>query len=364
MSPGRQVRFWLIGFGVFAFLIWLLSGMLLPFAAAMAIAYFLDPVVDRCAVLGLPRWLSSALVLLFFTVILVAGLILILPVVQAQILQFIDVLPGYAKLISERILPLLERLVRKLSEADVENLRAAAGNYAGELVTWLARVIKGILSSGFALFDVFSILFITPVVAFYVLRDWDLLVARVDAWLPRQYAETIREQARLVDRTLAGYIRGQATVCFTLGLFYAVMLSLAGLNFGLMVGFLAGLITFIPYVGSLVGFVSGVGIALGQFDQMWQVAVIGIIFLIGQTLEGYVLTPKLVGENVGLHPVWVMFALLAGASLAGFVGILIALPVAAVIGVLIRFALKRYLESPFFRGESTSGMAGTSESGR
>ena len=350
MNQARHLRFWLIGFGLFVLALWLLAGMLLPFVAGLAIAYFLDPMVDRSERMGLPRWAGAVLVLLSFVVVAVSVVLLLLPLVQAQATLLIDTLPHYAEVLRERVLPAIDRLVHRLSPEDVERLRGAAGQYAGEAVSWIGRVLRGILSGGLALFDVFSVLFITPVVAFYLLRDWDKLIASVDGWAPRQHLGTIRAQAREVNRTLAGFVRGQALVCLVLGLFYALGLSAAGLNFGLVIGLVAGLLSFIPFVGSLFGFITSTGLALLQFDSLWQVAIVVAIFVIGQMVEGNVLTPKLVGDKVGLHPVWVMFALLAGGSLFGFVGVLLAVPVASVIGVLTRFALGRYLASDYYNG--------------
>lgn len=350
MNETRQLRFWLVGFALFAAAVWLLSGMLLPFVTGLAIAYFLDPLVDRTERLGLPRWAGALLVLLSFAAVVVLFALLLLPLVQAQAALLIDTLPHYSQVLRDRVLPALDRLLHRLSPEDLERLRGAAGQYAGEAVGWLGRVLRGILSGGLALFDVFSVLFITPVVAFYLLRDWDRLVETVDGWLPRQHLSTIREQIVEVNRTLAGFVRGQALVCLVLGLLYAVGLSAAGLNFGLVVGLLSGLLSFIPYVGTLFGFVTSTGLALLQFDELWRVGVVVAIFVFGQMIEGNVLTPKLVGDKVGLHPVWVMFALLAGGSLFGFLGVLLAVPVAAVIGVLTRFALRRYLASAYYNG--------------
>jgi len=351
MSPERQLRVWLIGFGVFVALLWLLAGVLLPFVAGMAIAYFLDPLVDRLERWRVPRTVGSILVLIGFALVLVAVILLVVPVLQAQIIGLAESLPGYVEAARERFMPLARRLLRNLSPADVERLRGMAGNFAGELMTWLGTVVQGIVTGGLALFDVLSILFITPVVAFYLMRDWDRMVNALDRWLPRRKVDIIRAQAREVDRTLAGFVRGQASVCVVLGLFYALSLTAAGLTFGFSVGLLAGLLSFIPYVGSLVGFVTSTGLAMLQFQEWWSVGVVAAIFVVGQAVEGNVLTPKLVGERVGLHPVWVIFALLAGGYLVGFLGVLVALPVAAVIGVLVRFTLRQYLASDLYSGD-------------
>ncbi|BAI71951.1 hypothetical protein AZL_013130 [Azospirillum sp. B510] len=350
MTPAKQLRFWLIGLGLFVLALWLLSDMLLPFVVGLAIAYLLDPAVDRLEVARLPRWLGTTLVLLGFLLVMVMMALLLLPLLQGQIAHLLEVLPTYATLVKERLIPALNRFIHRLPQDDVERLRAAAGAYAGELASLVGNIVTRILSGGLALFDIVTLMFITPVVAFYILRDWDLMVGKVDSWLPRQHAETVREQAREVNATLSGFLRGQATVCVVLGVFYALALSVAGLDFGLVIGLLAGLLSFIPYVGTLFGFVSSTGLALLQFDELWRVGIVVGIFLFGQAVEGNVLTPKLVGDKVGLHAVWVMFALLAGGSLFGFVGVLLAVPVAAVIGVLTRFALRQYLSSSYYRG--------------
>lgn len=357
MTAERQLRFWLIGLALFAVALWLLRDVMLPFVAGMAIAYFLDPLVDRVEAWRLPRWLATTVVLASFAVVLTLALILLVPLLQHQIVEFINTLPHYADLVRDRLVPIGRRLLRRLSDDDVERLRTAAGQYAGSVVSWFGSVLHGILTGGLALFDVLSVVLITPVVAFYLMRDWDRLVAKVDHWLPRPHADIIRQQVREVDRTLAGFVRGQATVCVALGLFYAIGLTAVGLNFGLVIGMVAGLLSFIPYVGSLVGFVASTGIAMVQFDSYLMVGVVVAIFLIGQAVEGNVLTPKLVGERVGLHPVWAIFALLAGGSLFGFLGVLVAMPVAAVIGVVVRFALRSYLDSPYYRGGGGGGAA-------
>ena len=353
MTAGRQVRFWLVGFAVFVLLVWVLRDMLLPFVAGMAIAYLLDPAVDRLERGGAPRWLATTLVLLSFVLVALLAVVLVVPLIQGQVSDLIDRVPAIVAWFKREVLPRVERLVARLSPEEVERLRTAAGDYAGTAVSWAVDLVKGIFTGAVSFFDVLSVVLITPIVAFYLLRDWDKLVGAVDGWLPRAHLGTIREQAREADRTLAGFVRGQAAVCLVLGLFYAVALTLVGLDFGLVVGLVAGLLSFIPFVGSLVGFISSVGIAFFQYDELWRVGLVAGIFIFGQAVEGNVLTPKLVGDRVGLHPVWVMFALLAAGSLFGFTGVLLAVPVAAVIGVLVRFALRQYLASGYYTGAAS-----------
>lgn len=352
MTTAQQGKVWLAVSIGFAGFLWLFSPVLLPFVAGLAIAYLLDPTVDRLEAVGLPRWAATAAALTFFILAVLLAMLLLAPLIQAQVTHLVDVLPGYAARAREAVAPLMEKIVARLSPEDVARLRGAVGQYVGDAAGWIVKLMRGVLSSGIALFDVLSVLFITPVVAFYLLRDWDLMVDKVDSWLPRRQADVIRGQFREVDATLAGFLRGQATVCLVLGCFYAVALTLAGLDFALVVGLMSGLLTFIPYVGSLFGLVASVGLAALQFDELWRVALIAGVFIFGQMIEGNALTPKLVGDKVGLHPVWVMFALLAGGSLFGFLGILLAVPVAACIGVLVRFMLGRYLTSPLYRGSA------------
>jgi predicted PurR-regulated permease PerM len=231
------------------------------------------------------------------------------------------------------------------------DLKSALGSQAGSVLQWIAGAFATVLGSSLAIVNILSLIFITPVVTFYILRDWDRLVVRIDGCLPREHADVIRAQARLIDQTLAGYARGQATVCLVLGVFYAAGLSLVGLDYGLVVGVLAGVLSFVPYVGTITGFLTSMGLAFGQFSDPLSIGLVLGIFLIGQVLEGYVLTPRLVGDRIGLHPVWVIFALLAGGALFGFVGVLLGLPAAAVIGVLTRFGVARYMESAYYRGQ-------------
>ncbi len=353
MSLGvqREARFWLIGFAVFFAAVYLLSGILLPFVAGMAIAYLLDPVCDWLEGRGLSRTLATVLLTALFLVVVVGSLLLLVPLIAGQLAGFLSSLPGYLESLRGQLQG-LQQLIEARLDSELQNrIQDALAGSARDLLAWSTTALARLISGGAALANLLSLLVITPVVAFYLLRDWDHLVERVDSWLPRHQAETIREQLREVDQMLAGFVRGQSSVCLLLGVFYALGLTLAGLEFGLLIGLVAGLLTFVPYVGSAVGLLASVGMALVQFDDWIRIAIVAGIFLVGQVLEGNFLTPKLVGERVGLHPVWVIFALLAGGLLFGLVGVLLALPVAAVIGVLIRFMLGRYLDSDYYWGD-------------
>ncbi|MDF3073332.1 MAG: hypothetical protein K0S54_999 [Alphaproteobacteria bacterium] len=351
LSERRQLRVWFIVAVVTAVLLWLLADVLVPFVAGMVLAYFLDPLADRLERHGIKRTLATTIVLVGFLLVLTAFLLLLAPLIYDQAVGFAKNLPRYLSEFNMRIMPKLEALRPQLGiSGTVTNEVAEAVRERGAAIfDWMGKAMGSVLVGGFALFDVLATIILTPVVAFYMLRDWDLLVAKVDSWLPRRFAGAIRQIGTEADHSIAGYLRGQALVCLILGTFYAITLALVGLEFGLVIGIIAGVITFIPYVGSFVGGVLAIGMALAQFPPDWiSVAVVAGIFIFGQAVEGNYLSPKLVGDRVGLHPVWVMFALMAGGALFGFTGVLIAVPVAAIIGVLCRFFMKQYLASKLY----------------
>lgn len=347
-------RRWLIWLGiavVMAVLIYEMRAALTPFIAGMAVAYLLDPLADRLEAVGVPRTGAVCIILGTFLAILVIIAILLFPLLQTQIVELAERLPTYIQKLRDAAMPLIERLQASLSGAEAERLRTAVGNVAGNVVGWVGQILGGLWSGGLAVFNALSLVVIMPVVAFYLLRDWDRIVAHIDSLLPRDAAGTIREQVREIDDRLSGFVRGQASVCLALGIWYATGLTMVGLDFGLLVGIAAGLISFVPYLGTGLGLVVGLGLAFAQFDTWLPIGLVAAVFATGQILEGYVLTPRMVGERVGLHPVWVLFALMAGGALLGFTGVLLAVPAAAVIGVLVRFAISRYLQSPLYRSK-------------
>ena len=350
MTVARQLRFWLIGLAVFAVALFLLRDILLPFVAGMAIAYLLDPLCDRLERWGLSRTLATTVLTVLFLVLAVSAVLLLVPVVVGQAVNLIKNAPGYLETLRTAVGDLIVVIESRVESAVIERMREALSGSAERLVEWSANLLGGLVSGGVALANLLSLLIITPIVTFYLLRDWDRIVETVDSWLPRQHAPTIRRLARAVDKRLAGFLRGQGLVCLILGTFYAIALSLAELQFGLVVGLIAGLASFIPYVGAILGLVLSVGLALLQFDDWMRIAIVAGIFFFGQAIEGNVLTPRIVGGQVGLHPVWIMFGLLAGGALFGFVGVLLAVPAAAVIGVGTRFALEQYIGSAIYTG--------------
>lgn len=342
---------WIIGFAVLAgIIVWQITAVLLPFVAGAGIAYFLDPAVDWLERRRVGRAVGSLLTIIAFFLLCFLVLLLFVPIVQVQAVELAQRLPTLLLTVQERANHFLLDAQREfgVSDTDLLDLRAAAGADAGKALAYVAQFIGNLLAGGLAVVNILSLVFVTPVVAFYLLRDWDKIVARVDSWLPVTAADTIRGQAREIDAILSGFARGQALLCLSLGVFYAIGLRGAGLDFGIIVGLLAGLLSFIPFVGVFVGGVTSLGLALLQFDSWVPILIVAGVFGVGQILEGYVLQPWLVGDRVRLHPVWIIFALLAGGSLFGFLGVLLAVPVMAVIGVLARFGVGRYLASSLY----------------
>lgn len=360
----KQIRFWLITAVLFAAFLYLFSNILLPFVAGMALAYFLDPVADRLQKLGLSRIMATVVILICFIVFLTLALVVLIPVLASQMADFAAKVPGYVEKLQQLVTNFDPQWLEQRFGVDAAGLREGLNSLLSTGFGFLSTVFQSIWSSGVALFSIASLFVITPVVAFYMLLDWDRMVAVVDSWVPRDHVETVRKLATDINSATAGFVRGQGTLCLVLGVMYAVGLTLTGLNFGVLIGLFAGLISFIPYVGSMVGLVLSVGVAFVQFWPDWTMVVaVAAVFFVGQFIEGNILQPRLVGKSVGLHPVWLMFALFAFGALFGFVGLLVAVPAAAAIAVLVRFAIGRYLESPLYHGHAVEPRAVTRKTG-
>ncbi|MCL2428748.1 MAG: AI-2E family transporter [Alphaproteobacteria bacterium] len=327
----------------------LFASILLPFVAAAAIAYVLDPLTTRLTRAGVPRGLAALLMILAAIAATLLFALLLYPVIVEQIGLLISRIPQYVTHVQawakEQIVHLQERFGPEVVD---DRLRDLVGGQAGAMLSFVATAVTRVIGGSVALFNVLSLIVVTPIVAFYLLRDWPAVIARVDSWLPRRYSGVIRAQAREVNRILSAWVRGQAMCCVLLALYYAVALSLAGLDLGLIVGIGAGVLSFIPYVGSIAGAVASLGLALAQFPDWRGVIVVGVVLILGQILEGYVIYPRFLGDRVELPAVWVIFALFAGGAAFGFLGVMLAVPVAATIGVLCRFWLRRYLASPLY----------------
>lgn len=352
MTMREQAGWWCLGLIVMIALLVLLSDVLLPFVLAAGIAYFSDPLADRLERRGCSRVLATVIITLGAILVFVISFMVLIPLLINQIQLAIDAAPqlfsAARDFLQAHVAPILDE-----RSGVRDALNKALDQVQGQLKDISVSVLQGAWSVSLAGFQVIALMVVTPVVAFYLLMDWDRMIAQIDDALPLQHREEIRGLARQVNEVLAGFVRGQLTVCFILGSFYAISLTLIGLPFGLLVGLFAGLISFIPFVGAITGGVLSIGIALVYFwtDPIWIIAT-AAVFGIGQAVEGNYLSPKLVGDSVGLHPVWLMFALSAFGSLFGFTGMLIAVPTAAVIGVFLRFSIRKYKQGPLYRGAS------------
>lgn len=353
MTLQRQFLFWIGALLLMVLLLWVLREVLLPFVAGMVLAYFLNPVADRLERLGVSRMLASLIMVALVILGFVLLALLFLPILGTQISAFVQGLPGAVTRLQTVLTEENREWLQRLLGDRLPDLNKSIGDIMAEGARWIVSFIASLWAGGQALFSIVSLLVIAPVIAFYILHDWHKMIAKVDGWVPRRNRETVRELAREMDLAIAGFVRGQAGVGLILGAFYAVALTLTGLNFGFLIGLISGLISFIPYVGSLTGLLLAAIVAIAQFwpDWTWILLIIAIFFS-GQFIEGYILQPKLVGESVGMHPVWLMFALFAFGYLFGFVGLLLAVPMAASLGVLVRFGLRQYMASALYTGSA------------
>jgi predicted PurR-regulated permease PerM len=350
MSRANQMWFWVVGLTLLLSLLYVLSSMLMPFAAGLAVAYFLDPLADKLEARLKSRTAATLVILLMFFAVVAGVAMTLLPLLQDQVTGLVKRLPEVVTALHGLIDPLVAKLQAQLGAAEIQRLKDSAGSFAGDMAGWAMGVVRNLFAGGRAVVNALSMLFIMPVVAFFLLRDWDKMVAKIDDLLPRDNLATIREQMAKVDETIAGFVRGQAMVCLSLGVIYATGLTLVGLDFGLLVGLATGLMAFVPYVGMMIGSVVAFILALIQFSDVWSFVLVGAVFAGGQAFDAVFMTPNFVGGRVGLHPVWVIFALMAGGSLFGFTGVLLAVPTAAVIGVWARFAISRYRDSTLYTG--------------
>lgn len=362
LGIGWQVGFWSTAALVIIFLLWLCSAVLLPFIVAIALGYLLDPLVNRLERFGLGRAAATTLILVGSLVVIVVTIVLFIPMLGRQVSGLVQALPDLVKKAQGLVASLgdqithgwISTLLAKvgINDTSLASIRDSASDYVNKGVSWLVAFANGVLTRGAALLDLLSLIVITPVVAFYMLLDWRKLVATIDGLIPPRDRETVRAIAHDIDQALAGFLRGQSLVCLFLAAWYGIGLSVIGLNFGLLIGIVGGFLSFVPYVGSLLVLVLSLLIAIVQGWPSWHLpAAALVVVLIGQFLEGNVLSPKLVGDKVGLHPVWLIFALLAFGTVWGFTGLIVAVPVSSAIGVLLRFATTRYRQSPIYTGE-------------
>jgi predicted PurR-regulated permease PerM len=351
MQFQRNIMFWLAALVVIVFLLWLLRPILLPFVLGMVIAYLLDPLASKLIARGMSRLVAALLILSGFLLIFVLLVLFIAPILSRQFAAFIAHGPEYALRIQHLVDDPDHPWIKTIIGDNLIGSDKAVSDLTNQAMGYVTTFLGSLWTRGRALISIFTLVIITPVVAFYLLCDWDRMLNTVYELIPVPQRDTVRQLGHDIDKTISAYVRGQSGVCLILGTYYALGLTLAGLNFALLIGVVSGLISFIPYVGSLTALVLSLAVALAQFFPDWTsiLLVVGVV-LVGQFLEGNVISPHLVGHSVGLHPVWLMFALFAFGYLFGFVGLLLAVPLAAATGVLIRFAIGRYRASPFYTG--------------
>ncbi len=362
LGIGWKVGFWAAALAILVTLLWLFDDVLLPFVMAAVLGYLLDPFAERLQRLGVKRVWATTIILVGAIIGVILVLVLFTPMLVNQVAGLMKALPDLVRRAQDLAASASSSfthgwgsaLLAKLGLDDsgtMSEIKGSASDVVNKGVAWLGAFGKGLLSRGAALIDLMSLIIITPVVAFYMLLDWRKMVETIDGLVPPRNRETVRAIARDIDTALAGFLRGQSLVCLFLAAWYGIGLSLIGLNFGLLIGILGGLLAFVPYVGSMLVLVLSLLIAVVQGWPSWHLPAMALgVVLIGQFLEGNVLSPKLVGDKVGLHPVWIIFALLAFGSVGGFTGLIVAVPVASALGVLFRFATNRYRQSAIFTG--------------
>jgi predicted PurR-regulated permease PerM len=342
MHPTRPLTFWIVTLALVTMMVVLLRQVLLPFVAGMALAYLLDPLVNRLERIGMNRAAATLLILGLFILGVITLLVVAIPIIGAEIAFLAESLPAYIKRVQALVVNPSHPWISKIIGAGLSEAQQSSGELASVGASWLADLLRSLWSDGRALISIFSLLVVTPIVTAYLVYDWNRIIAMLDASIPSTHSNTVRILASEIDDTIAGYLRGQGIICLMLGAYYVIALQSIGLNHALLIGLISGLIGFVPYLGSLTGLLLSVSVAIMQFGPTWTPVLVVIgIFFVGQSLADYVLAPYLVGSKVHLNPVWLIFALFAFGYLFGLVGLLIAVPLAASIGVLVRFALRQ-----------------------
>lgn len=346
-SINYQYIFWLIFFSLLLGCLYASRHILFPFITSMVFAYLLDPLVTKLKSKSLTRSSASGIIVAMFFAVIIIVCIIIAPLIYDQLMSFVQKIPEYHASIQQKVIPLYTEMLERIDPNLVEKIEGLAQNFSGKLFQFLTQFLNNIWQSGLAFINFLFLIFITPVITFYLLRDWPKILSTLEKLLPTSRKNIIKCQLKEIDFILSGYIRGQMNVCLMMAVFYATSLSLLGLDFGLIIGAATGLLTLIPFIGPIIGFIVALSVALFQYMDNTHILILCIIFTLGPMLEGNFITPKLVGEKVKLHPAWIIFAVLISTNLAGFTGMLIAVPVAAIIGVIARFSIHQYLSSNF-----------------
>ena len=344
-----QMIFWGFASVLLITFIWLFKGVLTPFVLGIAIAYLLNPLVKRFSTRGLKRATVSAIIITLFFLIVTAIIIVVAPIVAKESAELIEALPGYLDNLFKLIQPYIAWVQQSLGDGYMTDAKTFLKDNISKVLSVSGGIAGGIAAGGQAVVGMLTTIVLTPLVAFYMMSEWPAITKWVEDLIPRQNEKMIKDILTQIDKKLSGFVRGQLTVAFFLGIIYAVALTIADLNYGFLIGITAGFLSIIPMVGSTIGLLVSVAVAWFQAGELQYVLVIGAIFVAGQIIEGNILSPKLLGDSVGLHPLWILFALMAGGSLFGILGMLLAVPVAAVIGVLVSFAILQYKNSSLYK---------------
>ncbi|MEZ5935534.1 MAG: AI-2E family transporter [Alphaproteobacteria bacterium] len=335
----------------------LLRDILFPFLVGMAAAYMLDPAADRLERMRFSRLAATSIIAIVVFLVLSLVVLILLPPLADQSARLAAELPSYVEGLRDRLLPALTSLIERFSLGTDLSATGMIKEQSGKAIEVFVGSVTGLLQSGVALLNLVALMFVTPIVTFYMLRDWDRMTASIRDLVPPDHLSSFDHLSDQIDEVLAGFIRGQGLVCTFLALFYGLGLWAAGLNYGLIIGLMTGVVSFVPFIGMAIGLVIGLSVAVFQFQDIWMIALVAGIFGLGQFIEGNLISPRLVGSRIHLHPVWVIFAVLAGTALFGILGTLLAVPFAAVMGVLIRFWIERYQQSALYHAPDKSDEA-------
>lgn len=355
LKPTTHLIFWSIAALSFIVIVMLFKAVLLPFVLGIAVAYLLNPLVIKLGEIGIARKPAALMILGGFIVIILGFLAAVLPVLSREFAQLSHDLPEYAQKLWDMTAPLRNRVDRYTGGDNQQALAGLLQSNSGSAINVANIMVSKLAAGGQALIDLFSVIVFMPIVAYFMMVEWERARGWVYDLIPRHAHDDVMDLLKEINAKLSGFVRGQISVAIVLGLGYALALSIAGLKYGLLIGLGAGLISVIPMVGSTVGLIVSVAVAWFQSGDLIFVGIIAGIFIVGQLIEGNFLTPKLVGDSVGLHPLWVFFALLAGGSVLGILGMFLAVPVAAVIGVLVSYALHRYKQSRYYNDPQAGG---------
>jgi predicted PurR-regulated permease PerM len=348
-QPHTFVWFMLLGLTALVGGLYSLGSILMPFLAGFIGAYTLNAPVTWLSKQYLSRGLASAFLVLSLIIILITLMFVALPYLQQQLFLLASTIPRLIETLFQSIAPTLERISQDYGTPSADELKTQVISHLGDILTWSVRVLTNLLSNGMALANLLSLVILTPVITFYLLKDWPRMISRIDGLLPAKWASQIRNHIATVHYTLSSYAKGQAIICLILMILYSTSLGIIGLKQGVIVGILTGFMSFIPYIGMLIGYMTSLGISFADFTNWSSIGFVTLIFISISLIEGNVLIPRFIGQKIGLHPVWIIFALLAAGTWFGFMGILLALPITATLGVIARIILNWYVETPFYR---------------